>query len=221
MKNKIIYIFILLFAKTIYANTIVIQQKPIIFNQQRIRLTQQYRSTHYGINTKSITIKPLMIVLHWTNYPDLSQSFAAFNSATLTDRPELIKQGALNVSAHFLVDRNGDIYQLMPSNWMARHVIGLDNIAIGIENVGGVNDHEDLTAAQVKANVALIRYLKKRYPSIIYLIGHFEYGQFRNTPLWLEKNPHYFTVKADPGAQFMKQVREQVRDLHLLYVIKN
>src|SRR5580693_7225904 len=51
-------------------------------------------------------------------------------------RPELQREGELNVSAHFLVDRDGTIYRLMPETWMARHCIGLNRVAIGIENVG-------------------------------------------------------------------------------------
>ena len=118
--------------------------------------------------------------------------------------------GNLNVSAHFLVDRDGTIYQLMPTNRMARHTIGLNNIAIGIENVGGVDDKEDLTQAQIDANVHLVQYLKTQYPNITYLIGHYEYGEFRDTNLWQEKDKNYFTHKTDPGEKFMYQVRKKL-----------
>jgi len=86
---------------------------------------------------------------------------------------------------------------------MARYTIGLNDAAIGIENMGGIDDHEDLTMAQVNANIYLIYYLKKQYPQIKYLIGHYEYGDFRSTELWLEKNANYFTTKTDPGKKFM------------------
>jgi len=33
----------------------------------------------------------------------------------------------------------------MPDNWMGRHVIGLNYNSIGVENVGGVDDKQDLT----------------------------------------------------------------------------
>lgn len=182
-------------------------QKPILFNAERIALTQQYRLQHYGINSKSIKIIPKMIVLHWTTVGNLKDSFATFYPPTISHRPDIAYASKLNVSAHFLVDRNGTIYQLMPENVMARHVIGLDNIAIGIENVGGVNNHADLTQQQVAANVYLICVLKHRFPTIKYVIGHYEYLKFRNTPLWLEKNPNYFTIKYDPGKKFMAAVR--------------
>jgi len=192
---------------------IPIIQKPILFDKQRIELTQEYRLKHYGIKSQSIVIQPQMIVLHWTNTKDLQTSYAHLYPASLSGRPDIAKGGNLNVSAHFLVDHNGKIYQLMPSNWMARHIIGLNNIAIGIENIGGTHDRDDLTAAQVNANVALVKFLKTQYPSIKYLIGHYEYSKFRNTNLWQEKNNHYFTHKSDPGEKFMRLVRLQVGTL--------
>jgi beta-N-acetylhexosaminidase len=35
------------------------------------------------------------------------------------------------------------------------------------------------------------------------------------TPLWLERDAQYRTVKKDPGERFMKRVRERVRALEL------
>ncbi|MEI8055004.1 MAG: peptidoglycan recognition family protein [bacterium] len=188
-------------------NNISIIQKPIVFDKERVALTQQYRLKHYDIKSKSIVIQPRMIVLHWTQIKDISSTYNVFYPAVLSNRPDISKGGNLNVSAHFLVDRDGKIYQLMPTNWMARHVIGLNDVAIGIENVGGVDDREDLTAAQVNANVCLVRYLKKQYPTIEYLIGHYEYGEFRYTKLWKEKDSNYFTAKKDTGEKFMRLVR--------------
>ncbi len=193
--------------KSCSTKNIAIIQKPIIFDKEREKLTKEYRLEHYGIKAESITIKPQMIVLHWTAMKDLQGAYRAFNRPTLGYRPELKKAGNLNVSVPFIVDRDGKIYQLMPIDWMARHTLGLNNIAIGIENVGGVNGQEDLTDAQVKANICLVKYLKEKYPSITYLIGHYEYGEFRNTALWQEKDKKYFTHKTDPGKKFMCQVR--------------
>ncbi len=182
-------------------------EKPIIFNEERITLTQQYRAQHYDIQEQSICIQPQMIVLHWTEIADLNASFQAMNDVRLSGRDDIDYASALNVSAHFLVDRDGSIYQLMPDHWMARHTIGLNNIALGIENVGGVNHQEDLTDAQVSANAKLVRHLQTKFPTITHIIGHFEYANFKNTKLWQEKNPAYFNPKVDPGEKFMAAVR--------------
>jgi N-acetyl-anhydromuramyl-L-alanine amidase AmpD len=192
-----------------------IHQKPILFNEDRIKLTEDYLKTHYGMDQENILINPKMIVLHFTDTDTLDEAFDLFYPSRLGDkRPELYKYSPLNVSAHFLIDRNGTIYQLMPTNRMARHIIGLDYMAIGIENIGGTIN-SSLTKKQINSNVYLIKKLKNQYPNIRYLIGHYEYGQFRKTDLWKERNPSYFTFKEDPGYDFMKAVRSRIAKLKL------
>ena len=186
----------------------VLYQKPIQFGPERIALTQEYQASHYGINSESIEIEPRMIVLHWTCIPTFAATFRVFDSPILPDIRRDKLPGTLNVSSHFVVDRSGKIYQLMPDNWMARHVIGLNHYAIGIENVGGVDDHDDLTDEQAKANAFLVCYLKRKYPEIEYVIGHNEYLKFKNTPLWLEKDQSYQTDKTDPGPHFVNKVKK-------------
>jgi beta-N-acetylhexosaminidase len=190
---------------------------PIEFKDERIAMTQEYIKTHYGLHVKDITIDPKLIVLHWTAVNSLQASYKRLKPQKLySDRKDIVNASALNVSAHFLVDRDGTIYQLMPDNIMARHVIGLNYSSIGIENIGGRdNKEEDLTDAQVQANIELISYLKYKYPDIEYLIGHYEYRLMEKSPFWLEKDEGYRTKKRDPGEKFMKSVREGLRHLHL------
>ena len=194
-------------------DTQTIIQKPIRFDKQRFSLTREYQLQHYGIRSKSIKIEPKLIVLHWTSTPTLSATFKIFDSPTLSGSPQKRDElnGNLNVSSHFLVDRDGRIYQLMPETWMARHVIGLNHYAIGIENVGGVNNKEDLTEKQAKANAFLICYLKKKYPSIHEVIGHMDYLKYKGTSLWLEKDNKYQTHKQDPGTNFLQHVLELIK----------
>jgi len=116
------------------------------------------------------------------------------------------------------VDRDGVIFRQLPETAFARHTIGLNYCAIGVENVGGSN--APLTEAQLEANVALIRYLKKKY-NIEYVIGHHEYKSFIGHPLWKEKDPNYLTNKTDPGDEFMNKVRERIKDLNIMGAIKN
>lgn len=193
--------------------TKTIVNKPIVFNTEREALTIDYLSTRYSLEQESSTIIPKMIVLHWTVIPTLQKSFEAFNDAKLPNwRPDIKNVSGLNVSSHFLIDQDGIIYQLMPETKMARHVIGLNHCAIGVENVGGTDDLP-LTEAQLKSNIWLIRYLKKKY-DIDYLIGHYEYQKFENHELWLEKSDDYRTIKTDPGENFMKKVRSATEKLN-------
>jgi len=187
-------------------------QKPILFSQKRINLTKSYIQKHYGLDVKNIKIVPKIVVVHWTAVKTFDASFQRlYQEELMSDRADIAAASALNVSAHFLVDRDGTIYQLMPDNFMARHVIGLNYSSIGIENVGGEdNKKEDLTPAQLQANINLINYLKAKYPTIGHIIGHFEYREFEGSALWLEKDKGYRTEKVDPGKKFIDDIRANI-----------
>ncbi|NQW27203.1 MAG: N-acetylmuramoyl-L-alanine amidase [Flammeovirgaceae bacterium] len=183
--------------------------RPISFDQQRIELSLDYLRDRYGLVQSEPTIVPKMVVVHWTAIPTLEATFNVFDPPTLPGaRLEIQSAGSLNVSSQFLIDTDGTIYRLMPETMMARHVIGLNHCAIGIENVGP-NEVGELTASQLTANVSLINYLRKKY-SIAYVIGHYEYDDFIGHPLWLEKDANYRTEKVDPGEKFMKLLREKL-----------
>ena len=188
--------------------------RPIIFNEHRVEMTKKYIEDHYGLKVDDIKITPKIIVIHYTYIPTLEGSFQAFYNEELpSSRADLKKESQLNVSIQFLVSRAGEIYRLMPENHMARHVIGLNYSSIGIENVGGT-ENTPLTRAQIRANKFLVKYLSKKHP-ISYVIGHSQYQNFENHPLWLEKNENYRTVKIDPGAKFLKAVHRKARKLNL------
>ncbi|MAU14512.1 MAG: N-acetylmuramoyl-L-alanine amidase [Muricauda sp.] len=183
---------------------------PIIFDEQRIELTKEYLLKRYGLEQDTPEITPKMVVLHWTAIPSLKKSFEAFNRSTLPNwRPDLVDVSGLNVSSHFLVDQDGTIYRLMPETTMARHTIGLNHCAIGIENVGGT-EGLPLTKQQLKSNIYLVKYLASKY-DIEYVIGHQEYTLFEDHPLWLEVDDNYRTKKDDPGMDFVEKVRKATK----------
>ena len=206
--KKILLILVLF----INVYSIEIKQMPLEFTQKRVVLTKEYIKNSYGLDVENITIIPKIIVIHHTAMDDLAESFNRFNSETLTsDRKDIKKGGNLNVSAHFFVDFDGTIYSLMPETYMARHVIGLNLSSIGIENIGG--NKKELTKEQLKANIELVKYLKEKYKTIEYLIGHYEYTKFENHPLFLEKDSKYRTIKQDPALDFMQSLRKEIPDL--------
>lgn len=190
-----------------------IVNKPINYSEERIRLSLEYLKDHHALTQKSPTIVPKIIVLHYTAGGTVESNHQYFNKTHLESaRNTLKKQSTLNVSSQYIVDRDGTIYQLMEPNMFARHTIGLNYCAIGVENIG--SKKQPLTEKQVAANAQLVRYLTKKY-KIEYLIGHSEYGVFRNSKLWKESDPKYFTGKEDPGKDFMSKVRLQVADLRM------
>jgi N-acetyl-anhydromuramyl-L-alanine amidase AmpD len=214
MKNIICFLLVLMTGLvTAQKSEPKLINKPISYSAERTRLSLEYLKEHHGLIQKSPTIVPKMIVLHYTAGGTVESNFKYFNKTNLESaRNTLKKQSTLNVSSHFIIDRDGTIYQLMEPNTFARHTIGLNYCAIGIENIG--SKKEPLTEKQIAANAQLVRYLTQKY-KIEYLIGHSEYGVFRNSKLWKESDPNYFTAKEDPGKDFMNKVRLQVADLHL------
>lgn len=188
--------------------------KPIAFDAERERLTVEYRRRHQDRSIDSADIEPRMVVLHYTAGGSLQASWRYFNRTRIeAGRRALRRAGDLNVSAHFLVDRDGTIYRLMPETRMARHCIGLNHVAIGVENVGD-GDRFPLTEAQVRANAELVRHLAGRF-RLTHLIGHHESNDMREHAYWQEREPAYGNRKADPGADFMRRVRAQVANLEL------
>jgi N-acetylmuramoyl-L-alanine amidase len=74
---------------------------------------------------------------------------------------EFQKPGGRQVSAHYVIDRNGDIYQMVSDSDRSNHCMGANQNSIGIEHVGSETD--SLTAPQAAASAALIRWLLEQY----------------------------------------------------------
>ncbi|RDY61595.1 peptidoglycan recognition family protein [Flagellimonas nanhaiensis] len=212
MKIRLMFAFLAMFLVSCSSSKSIVDI-PILFDEQRVELTKEYLLNRYNLQQESPTIVPKMVVLHWTAIPTLKKSFEAFNRPTLPNwRPDIESVSGLNVSSHFLVDQDGTIYRLMPETTMARHTIGLNHCAIGIENVGGT-ENLPLTRKQLKSNIFLVNYLASKY-DIEYVIGHQEYTLFESHPLWLEVDDGYRTEKTDPGLDFMNKVRKATKKLN-------
>lgn len=191
-----------------------IVDRPIRFDDERRALTLDYRRRHEGGDPQDVTIEPRMVVLHHTGGSSVDAAWRYFDRTKIeSGRETLAKAGALNVSAQFVVDRDGTILRLMPENWFARHCVGLNHLAIGVENVGDGKAHP-LTEAQVEANAALVRYLAGKYP-LTHVIGHHEAMAMREHPYFKEQDKSYRTRKGDPGPAFMAAVRAKIADLGL------
>lgn len=194
-------------------STFRVFEKPLDFNEERQALSLAYLNERHGIQQETPYIIPRVVVLHWTVIPSVEKTYDVFAPTTLPSaRASISGASSLNVSSQFVVDRDGTIFRLLPDTAFARHCIGLNHAAIGVENIGSSN--MPLTPAQVKANEALIRYLHSKYP-IEYVIGHHEYQKFIGHELWKETDPAYLTQKSDPGDKFMQKVRGRIKDLGL------
>ncbi|MDJ0837694.1 MAG: peptidoglycan recognition family protein [Acidobacteriota bacterium] len=205
----------------------------IEIDPERIELTKEYLRLHnYELYRylptenlpSSIRFQPQIVVVHYTVIPTLKGVIDYFSPKIIdSSREAVAKNGALNVGVQFIVDRDGTIYSFYPENIMARHTIGLNHVAIGIENVGNADlgtpagpGKLPLTPEQLDANEKLIRYLSGEYVTLRYLIGHHEYRDLENRRhpaghLFHEDVPGYRTEKVDPGPNFMKKLRERLK----------
>lgn len=212
MKYKLL---LLLLPFLVFAGEII--QTPIKFTQKRIDLTKEYIKIHYEKDVEDIKIIPKIILIHHTAIDDYKDSLSRFASEALPSRRSDISSSkpSVNVSTHFMVERDGTIHQLMPLDFMARHVIGINYNSIGIENVGGENGNDNLTDAQLKSNIFLVDYLKKKFKTIEYLVAHYEYRCFENDKLFLEVDDAYRTKKDDPSLRFMNELRGNTSGLKM------
>lgn len=196
------------------APAITIVDAPMKWSAARAELTLAYRRAHSDAAATDLEIEPRVVVLHYTGGNSAQGTRGYFDHERIeASRPELARAGAVNVSAHYVVDRDGTIYRLQPETRFARHCIGLNHIAIGVENVGD-GKRWPLTDAQVAANAALVRHLASRFP-LTHLLGHHEVMGFTKHPYYVERDPAYRNSKPDPGAAFMERVRAQVQELRL------
>ena len=182
----------------------------ILWTEHRDELIDEYTLKHYGKICREIV--PQAVVVHWTVIGTIESTWKFFYAEEMPD-----DEGRLNVASQFIVDRDGTTWRLMPETNFARHIIGYNHCAIGIENVGGFEGREDLTVAQLVANVKLIKYLHAKYPTIRYVFGHYQQDAARASGLYIELVPDYYAIKTDPGKIFMGALRAALEKDGLIF----
>jgi len=147
-----------------------IHQWRIPFPQQRKNEMRAYARRHYGINSYLLA-RPKVIVEHVAVAP----SAAATRNIFVPDRADPELHELPGVCSHFVVDRDGTIYQLVSVTLMCRHTVGLNYTAIGIEHAG-FKDHDVLgNQRQLAASLRLTAWLKCRFRiRLSNVIGHNE-----------------------------------------------
>jgi beta-N-acetylhexosaminidase len=144
--------------------------KPVPFDAARRAAMAAYERRHYGLSTWRLR-GPKVIVEHYTANDSFSATWNAF--ASNAPDPEL---GELpGTCAHFVVDTDGTIYQLVPLTTACRHTVGLNWTAIGVEHVGTSDAAILSNPRQLEASLALNAWLMGRYGiQLRNLIGHSE-----------------------------------------------
>jgi N-acetylmuramoyl-L-alanine amidase len=144
--------------------------KPIPFGPQRKADMADYAQRHYGIHDYRLR-DPKVIVEHYTVTSSFAPVFATF-SRNERD-PELNELPG--VCSHYVIDRDGTIYRLVPTSIMCRHTVGLNWTAIGIEHVGLSDAQVMGDRRQLASSLLLTRALQGRYGiATRNVIGHNE-----------------------------------------------
>jgi N-acetylmuramoyl-L-alanine amidase len=147
-----------------------IVSRPIPYGSRRRSEMAAYSERHYGHRTARLT-HPHVIVEHYT----ANHSFSATWNTFASDAPDVELHERPGTCAHFVIDSDGTIYQLVRLRLRCRHTVGLNHTAIGIEHVG-TSDGAVLDRPKVlKASLALTRWLRCRYAIRVRdVIGHAE-----------------------------------------------
>jgi len=145
-----------------------IVRKKIPFGARRKRQMAAYSRRHYGDREWRLS-DPQVIVEHYTDGTSFDSAWNTFAA----DSPHL---GELpGTCAHFIIDTDGTIYQLVNLGIRCRHAIGMNWTAFGIEHVGtdarGILDNHRM----MRASLRLTSWLMLKYGiNLGNVIGHAE-----------------------------------------------
>jgi N-acetylmuramoyl-L-alanine amidase len=155
-------------------------QKPIPFDAERKADMRAYARRHYGIDDHRLS-EPNVIVQHYT----VTTSFQPVYDTFAPNRPDPELGELPGVCSHYVIDRDGTIYELVSTRIMCRHTVGLNWTAIGIEHVGTSDAQVLGNSRQMAASLRLTRMLQGRYdietPNVI---GH---NENRSSPFHRER----------------------------------
>ena len=125
---------------------------PIPFSDRRRAQMGEYSRRHYGTWGWRLE-RPPVIVEHFTDGDSYRGAWATFasNAVHLGEKP--------GTCAHFVIDTDGTIYQLVDLRTRCRHAIGLNDRSIGIEHVGrsaqGILDNAAMMASSLRLTLWL------------------------------------------------------------------
>jgi N-acetylmuramoyl-L-alanine amidase len=154
--------------------------KPIPFDAKRRADMRGYAQRHYGIDDHRLR-EPKVIVQHYT----VTDTFAPVYNTFAPNRPDVELGELPGVCAHYVIDRDGTIYQLVSTRIMCRHTVGLNYTAIGIEHVGTSDAQVMGNPRQMAASLRLTRMLQGRHGiTTRNVIGH---NENRDSPFHRER----------------------------------
>lgn len=145
-----------------------------------------------------------LIVLHCTELPDLAEA------RTMGERV-LYEGSGTGASGHYYIDRDGTCYRYVGDDRVAHHVVGYNQLSLGIELVnrgryprwfhaGSQAMTEPYEDRQIDSLTGLIRQLCKAHPSIAKIAAHADLD--RRTVAAEDDPSIQIRRRLDPGPQF-------------------
>jgi N-acetyl-anhydromuramyl-L-alanine amidase AmpD len=166
-----------------------------------------YARRHYGIDDFRLT-RPRVIVQHYTATSTIGPVFNTFER----NAPDPELNELPGTCAHYVIDRDGTTYSLVPTTIMCRHTVGLNWTAIGIEHVGTSDAQVLGNRRQLAASLRLTRWLQGRHRIATGdVIGHAESlssRHHRERVARLRRQTH-----GDLGPRAMRRYRRALRRL--------
>jgi N-acetylmuramoyl-L-alanine amidase len=143
---------------------------PIPFPASRKREMAAYSREHYGTGSWRL-VHPRVIVEHFTT----GGTFASAWSTFARDVPDQEFHSLPADCAHFIVDTDGTIHQLVPLGVMCRHTVGLNWTSVGIEMVGTSDAQILANPRELRSAIRLTAWLMGRlHIQLRNVIGHNE-----------------------------------------------
>lgn len=161
-----------------------------------------------------IDLQPTVLVMHYTVIPTFAGTWRSFARESEMSAGRGTVLG--HVSVHFVVDRDGTIYQTFPLDRRCTGTYGVNHVALQIEMVA--RNEADLLASQplLASSMRLARSLAQRFHiPATKVYGHYDVGAGRAVvPEYLDyADPDYpdryppSSRRTDPGRTYMQSLR--------------
>lgn len=161
-----------------------IRKRLIPYPQSRKGDMAAYSKRHYGEYKWALT-DPKLIVIHFAEAGSISSIYNTF----APNRPD-VEYGELpGVCSHYAVSAKGVAFKLVPPSIRCRHVVGLNQVAIGIEHVGYSDGDVLGRTAEFRGSLRLTQWLRCRFGIPIKgVIGH---AESLSSPYYEELDPDF------------------------------
>jgi N-acetylmuramoyl-L-alanine amidase len=180
---------------------------------------REYNQRHY--KDPSLELVPRAIVMHYTVSSSFLSAWNTFCNGAMYDDGDV---GTIfgHLSVHFIVDKDGTIYQTLPLNRRCRGAYGVNHVAISIEMVALDESSLLKNKKLMDSSFKLVSHLTKEFgiaPEKVY--GHYDVSAGKKrVPEYLDYGDSKFPDsyppaygRSDPGRTYMEKLRKYLKSI--------